>query len=87
MTAAELVPYWPSGSHHERSGIFPLTKAPAVSYLLKKKLKTHQAIDPALSLLLPAENHFPMAFNTARDIGNYYYNILSSLTRQGLKAI
>ncbi|KAG7403395.1 hypothetical protein Forpe1208_v016484 [Fusarium oxysporum f. sp. rapae] len=71
----------------EKSGIFPPTEAPAVSYLLKKKLKTRKAIDPALSSLLPAENRFPMASDTARDISNRYHDILSSPTRRGLEAV
>ena len=60
---------------------------PAVSYLLKKKLKTRKAIDPALSSLLPAENRFPLASDTARDVSNRYHDILSSLTRRGLEAV
>ncbi|KAG7402830.1 hypothetical protein Forpe1208_v016802 [Fusarium oxysporum f. sp. rapae] len=81
FTAAHII------SGFEKSGIFPPTEAPAVSYLLKKKLKTRQAIDPALSSLLPAENRFPMASDTARDVGNRYHDILSSPTRRGLEAI
>ncbi|EGU86673.1 hypothetical protein FOXB_02809, partial [Fusarium oxysporum f. sp. conglutinans Fo5176] len=71
----------------EKSGIFPPTDEPAVSYLLKKKLKTYQAIDPALSSLLPAENRFPMASDTARDVGNRHHDILSSPTLRGLESI
>ncbi|RYC77509.1 hypothetical protein BFJ63_vAg19617, partial [Fusarium oxysporum f. sp. narcissi] len=68
----------------EKSGIFPPTEVPAVSYLLKKKLKTRKAIDAALCSLLPAENRFPLASDTARDIGNRYHDILSYVEdRQG----
>ncbi|KAI7772853.1 hypothetical protein LZL87_013970 [Fusarium oxysporum] len=71
----------------EKSGIFPPTEVPAVSYLLKKKLKTRKAIDPALSSLLPAENRFPLASDTARDVSNRYHDILSSLTLRGLESV
>ncbi|RKL16968.1 hypothetical protein BFJ72_g15310 [Fusarium proliferatum] len=71
----------------EKSGIFPPTEVPAVSYLLKKKLKTRKAIDPALSSLLPAENRFPLASDTARDISNRYHDILSSPTLRGLESV
>ncbi|KAH7468018.1 hypothetical protein FOMA001_g15877 [Fusarium oxysporum f. sp. matthiolae] len=67
----------------EKSGIFPPTEVPAVSYLLKEKLKTRKAIDPALSSLLPAENRFPLASDTARDVSNRYHDILSSPNAQG----
>jgi hypothetical protein len=60
---------------------------PAVSYLLKKKLKTRKAIDPALSSLLPAENRFPLASDTARDVSNRYHDILSSPTLRGLESV
>jgi hypothetical protein len=60
---------------------------PIVSYLLKKKLKTHKAINPALSSLLPAENRFPLASNIVRDVSNRYYDILSSLTLRGLESV
>jgi hypothetical protein len=60
---------------------------PAVSYLLKKKLKTRKAIDPALSSLLPAENRFPLASDVASDVRNRYHDILSSPTRRGLEAV
>jgi len=60
---------------------------PAVSYLLKKKLKTRKAIDPALSSLLPAENRFSLASDTARDVSNRYHDILSSLTLRGLESV
>ncbi|RKK07633.1 hypothetical protein BFJ65_g17838 [Fusarium oxysporum f. sp. cepae] len=81
FTAAHIV------AGFEKSGIFPPTEAPAVSYLLKKKLKTRKAIDPALSSLLPAENRFPMASDTARDVSNRYHDILSSPTHRGLEAV
>ncbi|KAF4331878.1 hypothetical protein FBEOM_14340, partial [Fusarium beomiforme] len=81
FTAAHII------TGFEKSGLFPPTAEPAVSYLLKKKLKTHKAIDPALSSLLPAENRFPIASDTARDIRNRYHDILSSPTRRGLEAI
>ncbi|KAI8406604.1 hypothetical protein FOFC_14074 [Fusarium oxysporum] len=71
----------------EKSGIFPPTEVPAVSYLLKKKLKTRKAIDPALSSLLPAENRFPLASDTARDVSNRYHDILSSPTLRGLESV
>ncbi|KAL9572163.1 hypothetical protein ACKAV7_003651 [Fusarium commune] len=73
----------------EKSGIFPPppTEVPAVSYLLKKKLKTRKAINPALSSLLPAENRFPLASDTARDISNRYHDILSSPTLRGLESV
>ncbi|KAF5696733.1 hypothetical protein FMUND_15616 [Fusarium mundagurra] len=71
----------------KKSGIFPPTEVPAVSYVLKKKLKTRKAIDPALSSLLPAENRFPLASDTARDVSNRYHDILSSPTRRGLEAV
>ncbi|KAJ4075640.1 hypothetical protein NW769_015394 [Fusarium oxysporum] len=70
----------------EKSGIFPPTEVPAVSYLLKKKLKMRKAINPALSSLLPAENRFPLASDTARDVSNRYHDILSSPTLRGLKS-
>ncbi|KAG7408548.1 hypothetical protein Forpe1208_v012392 [Fusarium oxysporum f. sp. rapae] len=81
FTAAHII------AGFEKSGIFPPTEAPAVSYLLKKKLKTRKAIDPALSSLLPAENRFPMASDTARDVSNRYHDILSSPTHRGLEAV
>ncbi|KAF6518245.1 hypothetical protein HZS61_002323 [Fusarium oxysporum f. sp. conglutinans] len=81
FTAAHII------AGFEKSGIFPPTEAPAVGYLLKKKLKTHNAIDPALSSLLPAENRFPMASDTARDVSNRYHDILSSPTHRGLEAV
>ncbi|EXL66284.1 hypothetical protein FOPG_17531 [Fusarium oxysporum f. sp. conglutinans race 2 54008] len=56
-------------------------------FLQKKKLKTRKAIDPALSSLLPAENCFPLASDTARDVSNRYHDILSSPTRRGLEAV
>ncbi|KAH7462726.1 hypothetical protein FOMA001_g18499 [Fusarium oxysporum f. sp. matthiolae] len=71
----------------EKSGIFPPTEVPAVSYLLKEKLKTRKAIDPALSSLLPAENRFPLASDTARDVSNRYHDILSSPTLRGLESV
>ncbi|EXL39822.1 hypothetical protein FOCG_17583 [Fusarium oxysporum f. sp. radicis-lycopersici 26381] len=71
----------------EKSRIFPPTEVPAVSYLLKKKLKTHKAINPALSSLLPAENQFPLASDTARDINNRYHDILSSPALRGLESV
>ncbi|RKL12110.1 hypothetical protein BFJ70_g16334, partial [Fusarium oxysporum] len=71
----------------EKSGIFPPTEVPAVNYLLKKKLKTRKAIDPALSSLLPAENRFPLASDTARDVSNRYHDILSSPTLRGLESV
>ncbi|CVK92451.1 uncharacterized protein FMAN_07347 [Fusarium mangiferae] len=81
FTAAHII------AGFEKSGIFPPTEAPAVSYLLKKKLKTRKAIDPALSSLLPAENRFPMTSDTARDVSNRYHDILSSPAQRGLKAV
>ncbi|PNP55196.1 hypothetical protein FNYG_15547 [Fusarium nygamai] len=81
FTAAHII------TGFEKSGIFPPTDEPAVSYLLKKKLKTRQAIDPALSSLLPAENRFPIASDTARDVGNRYHEILGSPTLRGLESI
>ncbi|KAG7405758.1 hypothetical protein Forpi1262_v018326 [Fusarium oxysporum f. sp. raphani] len=55
----------------EKSGIFPPT----------------EAIDPALSSLLPAENRFPLASDTARDVSNRYHDILSSPTLRGLESV
>ncbi|SCO92428.1 uncharacterized protein FRV6_16556 [Fusarium oxysporum] len=81
FTAAHII------AGFEKSGIFPPTDKPAVNYLLRKKLKTRKAIDPALSSLLPEENRFPLASDTARDIGNRYHDILSSPTLRGLESV
>ncbi|KAM5358512.1 hypothetical protein ACJA88_015339 [Fusarium oxysporum] len=80
FTAAHII------AGFEKSGIFPPTDEPEVNYLLRKKLKTRKAIDPALSSLLPAENRFPLASDTARDVGNRYHDILSSPTLTGLES-
>ncbi|TXB97180.1 hypothetical protein FocTR4_00012005 [Fusarium oxysporum f. sp. cubense] len=81
FTAAHII------AGFEKSGIFPPTDKPAVNYLLRKKLKTRKAIDPALSSLLPEESRFPLASDTARDIGNRYHDILSSPTLRGLESV
>ncbi|PCD22282.1 hypothetical protein AU210_016072 [Fusarium oxysporum f. sp. radicis-cucumerinum] len=81
FTAAHII------AGFEKSGIFPPTDKPAVNYLLRKKLKTCKAIDPALSSLLPEESRFPLASDTARDIGNRYHDILSSPTLRGLESV
>jgi hypothetical protein len=81
LTAAHII------TGFEKSGIFPPIYEPAVSYLIKKRLKTYKAIDPAYSSLLPAENRFQMASDTARDISNRYHDILCSPTRRGLESI
>ncbi|KAG8664605.1 uncharacterized protein FPOAC1_013385 [Fusarium poae] len=74
-------------SGFEKSGIFPPTDQPAVSYLLQKQLKSKQAVDPAYASLLPPEGRFSAASDTAKHVGERYHDILSSPTRAGLKNI
>ncbi|KPA36582.1 transposase [Fusarium langsethiae] len=71
----------------EKSGIFPPTPEPAVTYLMKQKLKKKQAVNPAFSSLLPPEARFTLASDTAKRVGERYHDILSSPTIQGLKHI
>ncbi|KAL3588208.1 hypothetical protein FPOAC2_14107 [Fusarium poae] len=44
----------------EKSGIFPPTPEPAVTYLMKQKLKKKQTVNPAFSSLLPPEARFTL---------------------------
>ncbi|KAM5529737.1 transposase [Fusarium oxysporum f. sp. phaseoli] len=74
-------------SGFEKSGIFPPTDQPAVSYLLRKQLKSKQAVDPAYASLLPPEGRFSTASDAAKHVGERYHDILSSPTRAGLKHI
>jgi hypothetical protein len=74
-------------SGFEKSGIFPPTDQPAVSYLVKKQLTARQAVDPAYASLLPPEGRFSAASDTAKRVGERYHDVFSSPTRTGLKHI
>ncbi|KAF5564810.1 hypothetical protein FPHYL_4537 [Fusarium phyllophilum] len=74
-------------SGFEKSGIFPPTDRPAVEYLMKKKLKSKQAVDPAFLSLLPSEMRFSTASATAQHVRDRYHDILSSPSRQGLRHV
>ncbi|KAJ0126580.1 Uncharacterized protein HZ326_30314, partial [Fusarium oxysporum f. sp. albedinis] len=62
-TAAHII------SGFEKSGLFPPTDRPATTYLLRKQLKSKQAVDPAYNSLLPPETRFLAASDTARHVG------------------
>ncbi|RSL79819.1 hypothetical protein CEP52_017475 [Fusarium oligoseptatum] len=65
----------------------PPNAEPGVAYLLKKQMKAKKAVGPAFSSLLPSETRFQRASDTAKQVVEKYRDLLSSLTRPGLREV
>ena len=72
-------------SPFEKTGMYPPNAEPAFARVLKEQQKSHQAIDPASSSLLPREQRFQIASDMISGVRQRFDEVLSFPTREGLR--
>jgi hypothetical protein len=70
----------------EKSGIYPITSKPAITYIHKKQLKSRTPVEPAYTDLLPKETRFQQAEDSLAAVLDKYGDVMSSPSREKLQS-
>lgn len=69
----------------EKSGIYPISSKPAITYIQKKQLKTRMLAEPTYADLLPKEIRFQQAEDSFAAVLEKYGDVMSSPSREKLQ--